>query len=99
MTDQLKNIREDLLKHQQDDLKSFSNIEQMLYQNTVMLERHDKEFAEMKEMIRKIAEDSKPVNQWFQNASYFKSTMIWIIGVIGTIIAIAIGIKNLFHST
>lgn len=97
MTDSLKDIREDLLKHQEDDIKSFGNIENMLYANTVILEKHDKEFAEMKQMIKDMMEASKPVNQWFQNATYLKSTMIWVIGIIGSIIAIAIGIKNLLR--
>lgn len=95
MTNSLKNMRDDLLRHQQEDIKSFGNIERMLESNTAILERHDAEFAEMKKMIQSIAEESKPVNQWFQNVSYTKATMLWVIGVVGAIIAIIIGIKQI----
>lgn len=92
----ISQIRDAMLKHFEDDKDSFTEMEnrQKSIQDGMDYQKHL--LADLKDSIDKLAADSAPVNQWFKNVTYTKVTILWIVGFIGTIVAIAIGIKSLF---
>jgi len=95
----LAEIRDDLKHHQEDDARSFDNIERMMQDNADTQKRHDQEFIELKNLIREMAEKNEPVVAWFENINFSKRAIMWLLTIVGSVVAISIGIQTLLRKS
>ncbi len=102
-------LKDAMLKHFDDDKDSFgvlrdgiADIAEALRVSKIDREKSHAvllgQYQEMKIAIADISSKSEPVNEWFKNINYSKKVFIWILGVVGSIVAIVLGIVEIFRS-
>ena len=97
--DNIKEIKNGLLKHFEDDEKEFDSINKKLdaitkEKNTTHKMIHE-ELKEIKEAVQALSDKVSPVVTWFGNINFSKKAIMWILGILGSIVGIALGVKNL----
>ena len=99
-------IKEALIKHYADDEKSFASINSKLDSIHDKIDRNKddrddshtlihKDYDSLRSDIKELSDKVTPVIRWLDNATYSKTILLWFLGVVGTLIGIAIGIKEL----
>ena len=86
----VQNIHDAMLDHFDDDKDSFETLQQSDKDIMRML-------GELQRSIELQRNDSKGVNEWFRDYSSGKKLMLSLLGVVGALLAIGVGIKNLFR--
>ena len=59
------------------------------------ISRKTNEHKEIMDAIAALDEKVTPVVDWFKNITFGKRALMWMLGLVGGIVAIAIGIKTL----
>lgn len=100
-------IKEEMIKHNEDDRKQFGSINKKLDEMSALdkKEEEDRQYAheqirndykQLREDIRMLSEQVQPVVKWFDNINFSKKAIMWILGILGSTIGILIGLKSLF---
>jgi hypothetical protein len=85
-------IRESMIQHNKDDEKAFQDIN---YKLSSLEADRDQEHKEIMDAISALDIKVTPVVDWFKNITFGKKALMWILGLIGSIVGIAIGLKTL----
>jgi|TARA_R100001530_G_scaffold18915_3_gene16075 hypothetical protein len=85
-------IKEAMIQHNKDDEKAFGAINSKL--DAIEADR-DEEHKEIMDAIAALDMKVAPVVDWFKNITFGKRALMWILGLVGSIVAIAIGLKTL----
>ena len=105
--DDINKIKDVMIKHNSDNVKSFGGITDKIDHINIAIEdtKMDKErthkamredYRQLREDIQALSDKVSPVVQWFDNISFGKRALMWILGLVGSLVAIALGIRNLF---
>jgi hypothetical protein len=85
-------IRETMVKNNIDYEKSFVSIN---YKLSSLEADRDQEHKEIMDAISDLDAKVTPVVDWFKNITFGKRALMWMLGLIGSIVGIAIGLKSL----
>jgi len=88
----IADIKKAMLKHNKDDEKSFGAINQKL---DAEKKGRDTEHREVMDAIERLSVKVEPVVRWFDNITFGKRAIMWVLSLVGGVVAIAIGLKAL----
>ena len=103
---QITEIKTALIKHYSDDEKEFQSINNKLDNISAAMVQESKgkdatnesmreEYVQLRKDIKELSDKVTPVVNWFDNINFSKKAIMWILGLLGSIVALALGFKSL----
>lgn len=75
------------------------NFKEHIIEDTVQFNSLNRKLDQISREIQSLSDKVNPVVKGFDNITFGRLALMWILGLIGSVVAISIGFKNLFSHT